>query len=144
MKKILILIISVLTVLTLSGCTNKNLGEKSTYNITNDKVTMTVKENTLTSTSATIILTNKTEEGYIYGEPYHLEIKDKDTWYILEPKEELYFIMPAYSLKANEKVEKEYNWEHGYGELDKGTYRLVTDFSTDKEEIYVAAEFTIE
>lgn len=145
MKKILLIIITALTILTITGCTNNRVGEKTPHKITNDKITMEVKQGTLTKSSATIIMTNKTEEEYTYGEPYHLEIKHNDSWHILElePNNDLFFTMPAYSLKAGESVEKEYNWEYGYGKLEKGTYRLVTDFMNEQEKIYAAAEFTI-
>ena len=145
MKKILLIIISLLTIITLTGCTNNRIGEKTPHKITNDKITMEVKQGTLTTSSATIIMTNKTDEEYTYGEPYHLEIKHNDSWHILElePNNDMFFTMPAYSLKAGESVEKEYNWEYGYGKLKKGTYRLVTDFSKEQNKIYVAAEFTI-
>lgn len=145
MKKALLIIISLLTILTLTGCTNNRIGEKSPYEITNDKVTMEVKQGTLTKSSATIIITNKTDEEYTYGEPYHLEIKHNDSWHILElePDTDLFFTMPAFSLKAGESDEKEYEWEYGYGKLKKGTYRLVTDFSKEQNKIYVAAEFVI-
>lgn len=145
MKKILLIIISILTIFTITGCTNTRIGKKSPYDITNDKVTMEVKEKTLTKSGATIIMQNKTNAEFTYGEPYHLEIKHEDSWHILElePNNDLFFTMPAYTLKANESVEKEYNWEHGYGKLKKGTYRLVKDIIIDKDKVYIAAEFTI-
>lgn len=145
MKKVLLIIISLLTIITLTGCTNNRVGEKTPHKVTNDKITMEVKQGTLTTSSVTIIMTNKTDEEYTYGEPYHLEIKHNDSWHILElePNNDLFFTMPAYSLKAGESVEKEYNWEYGYGKLKKGTYRLVTDFSKEQNKIYVAAEFII-
>lgn len=75
----------------------------------------------------------------------HLEIKHNDSWHILElePNNDLFFTMPAYSLKAGESVEKEYNWEYGYGKLKKGTYRLVISVSLEKEKQYIAGEFEI-
>ncbi len=145
MKKKVLLIISLFAVILLTGCTNNRIGEKTPHKITNDKITMEVKQGTLTKSSTTIIMTNKTNEEYTYGEPFHLEIKHKDSWHILElePNNDLFFTMPAYLLKAGESVEKGYEWEHGYGKLKKGTYRLVTDFSKDQNKYYVAAEFTI-
>lgn len=143
MKKLVLIIISILTIFILTGCTNEDIGAKSKYDITNDQVTMRVKEGTLTNSQAIITMINNTEINFTYGEPYHLEKKVNGTWYELEPIEEVYFTMPAYVLKAKESVEKEYNWEYGYGKLKKGTYRLVTDFSNGKEQIYASAEFTI-
>ena len=143
MKKVLLIIIILLTFITVTGCKNNKSAEKSPYKVTSDKITMEIKQGTLKNSSATIIMTNNTDEEYTYGEPYHLEIKENDTWYILEPKEDLFFIMPAYSLKNGESVEKEYNWEYGYGNLKVGTYRLVTEFTKETESIWVAAEFII-
>ena len=143
MKKVLLIIIILLTFITVTGCKHNNSAEKSPYKVTSDKITMEIKQGTLKNSSATIIMTNNTDEEYTYGAPYHLEIKENDTWYILEPKEDLFFIMPAYSLKNGESVEKEYNWEYGYGNLKVGTYRLVTEFTKETESIWVAAEFII-
>lgn len=145
MKKKVLLIISLFAIILLTGCTNNRIGEKTPYKITNDKITMEVKQGTLTKSSATIIMKNKTKEEYTYGEPYHLEIKHNDSWHILElePNNDIFFTMPAYSLKAGESVEKKCEWEHGYGQLKKGTYRIVKDVSNKKEQLYVAAEFTI-
>ena len=99
MKKVLLIIISLLTIITLTGCTNNRIGEKTPHKITNDKITMEVKQGTLTTSSATIIMTNKTDEEYTYGEPYHLEIKHNDSWHILElePNNDMFFTIPAYS-----------------------------------------------
>lgn len=143
MKKRLLITISILTILLITGCTNNELGPKSKYDIKSDQVSMQVKEDTLTNTSATIIITNHIDESFSYGEPYHLEKKVDGTWYILEPDEELNFILPVYQLDANTSIEKDYNWEYGYGKLDKGDYRLVTDIFNEKDNIYIAAEFTI-
>lgn len=145
MKKKVLLIISLFAIILLTGCTNNRIGEKTPHKITNDKITMEVKQGTLTKSSATIIMTNKTKEEYTYGEPYHLEIKHNDSWHILElePNNDIFFTMPAYSLKAGESVEKEYNWEYGYGKLKKGTYRLVISVSLEKEKQYIAGEFEI-
>lgn len=145
MKKLL-LVITILSILTITGCTNNRIGEKTPYDIKDDQVTIKVKAGTLTESSATIIMTNKTDKEFTYGEPYHLEVKYKDSWHILklEPNNDLFFTMPAYILKENESVEKEYNWEYGYGKLKKGAYRLVTEITADKQNVYIAAEFKID
>ena len=145
MKKILLIILSLSTLFIITGCTNNRIGEKTPYDIKTDQVTIKVKEDSLTSSQATFIIKNKTDKEFTYGEPYHLEIKHNDSWHILElePNNDLFFTMPAYSLKAGESVEKECEWEHGYGQLKKGTYRIVKDVSNKKEQLSVAAEFTI-
>ena len=145
MKKILLIILSLSTLFIITGCTNNRIGEKTPYDIKTNQVTINVKEDSLTSSQATFIIKNKTDKEFTYGEPYHLEIKHNDSWHILElePNNDLFFTMPAYSLKAGESVEKECEWEHGYGQLKKGTYRIVKDVSNKKEQLYVAAEFTV-
>ena len=145
MKKILLIILSLSTLFIITGCTNNRIGEKTPYDIKTDQVTIKVKEDSLTSSQATFIIKNKTDKEFTYGEPYHLEIKHNDSWHILElePNNDLFFTMPAYSLKAGESVEKECEWEHGYGQLKKGTYRLVISVSLEKEKQYIAGEFEI-
>ncbi len=145
MKKnlIIILIISLLA-LTITGCTKNNIGSKSKYNINNSQISLEVKQQTLTTSSATLIIINHTDEECTYGNPYSIEKKVNDTWYELNTINDLYFTMPAIILKANESNELTIDWEYGYGSLKPGTYRLVKEVSNYKETFYIAAEFTIE
>lgn len=116
-----------------------------------NNITLSLKDNTLTSKGATFILKNNSKiDTYEYGNPYYLEIMENDQWKILEATNKFAFTMEAYGLKPNESKEFKINWEYGYGELKSGTYRLVKNVfrSGDKpidesEKIYLYAEFII-
>jgi len=132
--------------LVITGCNKNNLGLKSKYHISNNLVSIEVKENTLTNTKATFIMTNNTSEIYSYGNPYSIEKEIDGIWYELKTINDLFFTMPAFELKINESVEFEIDWEYGYGKLKPGKYRLIKDLDTlnDKnKQIYIASEFTI-
>ena len=95
---------------------------------TENDVSLSIKENTLTTSSATLIL------------------KNNKKWYKLDG--EMYFTLPLFFLEPNKTVELEVNWEYGYKKLKKGTYRIIKEIKIEKgnntfDSFYVAAEFTI-
>lgn len=113
--------------------------------IEND-VSLSIKENTLTTSSATLILKNNSNTEIQYGNSYEIEIKHNKKWYKLDGG--MYFTLPLLFLEPNKTVELEVNWEDGYKKLKKGTYRIIKEIKIEKENntfdsFYVAAEFTI-
>lgn len=152
MKKILLSILLLgIFVFSFAGCTNKNdsrLGEVSDIEINENYVSTSIKEGTLTNKGAVFILNNISDKLLQYGEPYHLEIKDNNTWYILKPIKELSFIAPLYYLEANKSVELDIDWSYGYGNLEPGEYRFIKSFAypsgdNDIESFNIGIEFTI-
>lgn len=152
MKKIVILIVVCLSVsLCLTGCKSSqnkiDIGNESGINISKTDVTMSIKKGTLTNKGATIVLTNESDKDYEYGSPYEIEVKKNGKWHKINA--ELDFDLPAFILKAGEKVELELDWENGYGSLPKGTYRIIKDMDYEYEnEKYnsfnIAVEFNID
>ena len=151
MKKILTILLCGIMVLGMAGCgktKNKfDIGNKSNIKISQNDVTMTIKEGTLTNRSATLVLTNNSEKNFQYGNPYEIEIKKDGEWHKINI--ELYFDMPAFQLSAKESKEIELDWENGYGKLANGTYRIIKEIDYEYEEekyetFNVAVEFTIE
>ena len=150
-KTILTILVCGFMVLGLTGCgTNKNefdIGKESNIEIVEKGVSLTVKENTLTETGATLILKNDSDVDVEYGNPYEMEIKKDGKWHKINV--ELNFTLPAYVLKAKETKELELNWENGYGKLASGDYRIIKSIDVEKADgtfdtFYVSAEFTIE
>lgn len=150
-KTILTVLLCGVMVLGLAGCGNsKNefkIGNKSDIKLSQSDVTMSIKDKTLTNTSATLVLTNNSDKNFQYGNPYEIEIQKDGEWHKINV--ELSFNLPAFYLKSNESKEIELNWEQGYGKLAKGTYRIIKSFDYEKEEgvfekFNVAVEFTIE
>ena len=149
-KTILTIILCGFMTLGLTGCkTIKNqfdIGNKSDIKISQSDVVMSIKDGTLTSKGAVLILTNNSDLNYKYGEPYEMEIKENGEWYKINVK--LNFNLPAYVLKANEAEEIEIKWENDYGKLAPGNYRILKEIIQEKDDgtfdtFYVSVEFTI-
>lgn len=152
-KTIFIVLLCDIILIGLVGCTQSEIGgnyigEESTAEITTSSdVTLSIKEGTLTNTGATILLKNNGDKTYIYGNPYVLEIKKDGHWRHINVV--LNFTMPAYGINPGETKEIELNWKNGYGELAKGTYRIIKDIDYKKEDgnyetFNIAVEFNID
>ena len=147
---ILIALVCIGVVLGMTGCGKSkkefDIGNKSDIKISQNDVTMTIKDGTLTNSGATLILTNNSDKSFQYGNPYEIEIKKEGEWHKINV--ELNFTMPAFQLSARENKEIEINWENGYGKLAKGTYRIIKGIDYEYEEgkyksFNIAVEFTI-
>ncbi len=120
----------------------------------NDIVSMSIKEGTLTSSSATVIIEEKEDYNIIYGEPFWIEKYDSknNTYTKLDYSDEnCAFNLPAYSATPDKPLELKQDWSCMYGKLSKGTYRLVKEVSyesdepIDDDDIYLIwVEFEIE
>ena len=115
--------------------------------INNNEVSLSIKDNTLTSKGATIVIKNNTNMEYNYGSEYYLEKQDGSKWVTIEPKEPLNWNDILYSIKFNESKEYNEDWSYAYGELSKGKYRLVKNISlkdaTAVEKETISVEFEI-
>ena len=149
-KTILTILLCGIMVLVMAGCEKQknefDIGDKSDIKIAKNDVIMTIKEGTLTNKSATLVLTNNSDNNIQYGNPYKIEIKKDGEWHKINV--ELYFNLSLFQLSANESKEIDLDWENGYGKLAKGTYRIIKEIDYEyKEEKYetfnVAVEFTI-
>lgn len=96
-----------------------------------DKISISIKEGTLTKKGITLIIKNNAKQNYFYGSQYYLEKEENGTFNVYEPKEILSWNDVLYSLKSNEQIEIEINWIIGYDELSNGKYRLVKKFTTE-------------
>lgn len=150
-KTILTILVCGFMVLELTGCrVNKNefdIGNVSTIELAEKGVSLSIKENTLSKTGATLILKNNSDVDVEYGNPYKIEIKKDGKWHKINV--ELNFTLPAFELKSKETKELELNWKNGYGKLAPGDYRIIKSIDIQKEDgtfdtFYVSAEFTIE
>lgn len=116
---------------------NENLKNRSI-----DNVTLKVKENTITRTGATFILTDNNEVFCNYGSEYIIEVKNNGKWEILETIT-AGVTWDLSSMRPSSKIsEIRKDWSKIYGELENGEYRLGINVYTNKEE-YVYAVFNI-
>ena len=105
---------------------------------------MSIKENTLTKTGATIIISDISESKNTYGEWFRIDKKTNGFWDELKSIDENYgFNDIGLTVEKDDKLEINTDWSKIYGELEKGEYRLVKELY-DCEHIYLAVEFTIE
>ena len=149
-KTILTILLCGIMVLVMAGCEKQknefDIGDKSNIKISKNDVIMTIKEGTLTNKSATLVLTNNSDNNFQYGNPYEIEIKKDGEWHKINA--ELYFNLLLFQLSAKESKEIELDWENGYGKLAKGTYRIIKEIDYEYKEgkyetFNVTVEFTI-
>lgn len=120
-----------------------------TWYLDNEELSLSIKENTLTSSGGTFILKNNTDEDYTYDPAYYIEKMVDNKWQEIKLKEPLTWNSVLYTLKAKEEIEININWgSTGYGMLGSGKYRLVkTGFrknnSPDSRSYSLYSEFTI-
>lgn len=114
-------------------------------------VSMRIKEGTLTSTGATVIIRDTSNRDNIYGAYYRIEKRENNKWIELQtlPQEngaEIGFISIGYTIdRTTHEREFAIDWNCIYGELPKGEYRIVKDTSEPGEgtEHYITAEFIL-
>lgn len=120
---------------------SNNYSEEDYVMRTVDNVTMTIKEETLTNSSATIVILDKNKPSFIYGDWYRIDKKISDRWKELKPRNENYiFNAIGYSLENNDTLELKIDWIDLYGKLKRGQYRLVKKIGNE----YIATEFNID
>ena len=121
----------------------------------NDIVDMSIKEGSLTKSSATIIIKEKDDYDISYGETFWIEKYNSKTTSFekleINEKNNCAFNLPAYSVTPDKPLELKQDWSCMYGELEKGYYRLVKDVDFDSDRpideddiYYIWVEFEIE
>lgn len=110
-----------------------------------EKVKMTIKEESLTPSSATIIIIDDNEKPYIYDEWFRIDKKVNNSWKKSNIINKNYtFLAIAYNVDKTGKIEKTIDWSNLYGNLNKGSYRLIKHvYDNEGNEIYFSVEFDI-
>ena len=92
------------------------------------KITMIIKEGTLTPKGATIIIIDNNEKHAIYGEYFLLEQMKDNNWVEvnkIDSENGYRFHEIALLVGDDNKLEMKMDWENLYGTLEKGHYRIV-------------------
>ncbi len=107
-----------------------------------DKVDMKIKEGTLTNKGVTIIITDRNELPYSYGETYKIERLENREWKSLP---EGYYSGDdiAYIIGRDGKTEMNLNWEEYYKKLEKGKYRILMQVIPGDDNTIISTEFEI-
>lgn len=107
-----------------------------------ENITIQVKENTITKTGATFIISDRNEVFCDYGSEYKIEVKKNGKWEMQKTITDD-IIWESISFRPGKKVsEHKKDWSKVYGELQTGEYRLALKVYTNKYE-YIYAEFSI-
>ncbi|MBD8038814.1 hypothetical protein H9635_18885 [Solibacillus sp. A46] len=149
MKKIVIGLTIVICLLT--ACSRNIESEPTPFGTVNspDSLTMNTKPGTVTPTGLTVIIENRSNERFVYGQYFTVEKKSEGNWYEVPILEEAYsFIDLGHNVAPLQSVEWVVDWEGYYGVLDNGEYRILKEFrnseETDDEIYHLAAEFIVQ
>ena len=105
-------------------------------------VTLNIKENNLTKSGATIIITDNNKVKYTYEEYYKLEKRIDHIWYELKPRDDAVFNEMGYLVDDNNELEMNIDWSKTYGNLTSGKYRIIKRIY-DGEYKYFSVEFDL-
>jgi hypothetical protein len=156
MKKIMLIIFSLIISVAFLGCDSKRIATSSYdvdgYEVNDyDDATLSVIEDTVSSKGLTIELNYYGEDEGTTGAWYALYIYEDDKWNELEyiTDENIAWVMIAYIVKRNVPSQMEINWENLYGDLSSGRYLIVKQFNNrekpgEVDMYYLACEFSIE
>lgn len=127
----------------LLGCGSNDLGEESAFgeNVNQlEGVSIELNEDTYQPEGDYFELTvvNDSEEEISYGVEYSLEYYDEDTWYEVEPDEEMAFILIAHMLGPDDEASDEINLEY-FEPMAPGRYRVIRRIQGDP----LTAEFEV-
>ena len=123
----------------------ENLSTNEENNSDLENVIMKVDSITIKPTSISIIIINNNDNEIGYGEEYKIQKNINGEWKYLDYLPNTAWNDVAYIIKANSQTTKKLNLENTYGELGKGTYRIIkTMFSENGKttDIY-STEFEI-
>lgn len=117
-----------------------------------DDIIVKIKEGSLTTKSAIVIVKDYTKNKYLYGDYFRLDKKENGNWQEVENKcDNCFFNSIGYLPDINGYLQFEINWEKMYGQLEKGKYRIVKTALINNEECaeekcntyYFSVEFDI-
>ena len=101
-------------------------------------IDISIKENSLTRTGATIIITDYSSNKNRYNEWYQIDKKINNKCKKLDYNDK-WDNLENYYVDENNTIQFEINWEWKYGKLGNGKYRLIKKVNNN----YIAVEFTI-
>lgn len=105
-----------------------------------DKVSIEIKEGTLTNKGATIVIKDYNELPYSYGEYYHIEKLTNGEWKELKSIDHNINDV-GHIIGRDGKTTIDFNWEKAYGKLNPGKYKFVMEIEYDIPK--VSTEFEI-
>lgn len=90
-----------------------------------ENVTIEVVTPSVSTSGATILITDNNENKYPWKEDYIVQVKENDSWKDLKTIATNNFNEVDYVLNENNQIEQKIDWSKSYGTLSKGTYRIL-------------------
>lgn len=113
------------------------------YNRKNN-ITMRIKKGTLTNIGATIIITNRDQQAYMYNTDFEIYKKEKNKWKEVELKGGKQHAVDTIAMSSKDKtIELNVDWSDLYGRLEKGKYKLIKKNEVEGKEKTFSVKFTI-
>ena len=112
---------------------------------TNDKLTLMLKEGSLSDSGAVFVLENKSDKIYTYGAEYDIEVKTANGWEKIEDSNNKAWIQVMYRIEPNKSNNLAVDFSELKTKLVSGKYyrvvkRLIEESGGNKE-YYLNAEF---
>ena len=127
--------------LVLGGCSGNDL-EPSPYEEVNtmENVRIELEKDVYSAEGDTFVLNtiNESENEISYGIAFSLETEQDGEWFVVEPDEEMAFIMIVHVLEPGEEAQDELNMEY-YEPLEPAQYRVVREIEGE----VLTAEFQV-
>lgn len=100
--------------------------EERKYNRSPENVTIKVNNNTITTESVEITISDNNEDHYGWGVEFRVQQKVNGEWKELKYiSDNLSWISIAYELGEDNEMTQKLDIEEYYGKLEKGTYRII-------------------
>ncbi|MBQ7955937.1 MAG: hypothetical protein IJ282_09320 [Lachnospiraceae bacterium] len=147
-NKFLSTLFTLLVLLACWGCgEEKTVISESPYTIGSAAgCSLSVVEGSVTPESISLQITNTGQGTISIGEWYAIEISEDGVWYTL-PETPQDMVDLAYPIESNQSIIKDYDWQHRYGTLTTGQYRIIIKVTMpqgngDTTTFYFAAPFS--
>lgn len=132
MKKTALLLLAALLIMAAAAC-NVPSSEPSSHDADQKStdIQMTADEKTVAGDAESIALTitNESDKEYTYGAASTIEMEQDGKWYVVEPKEDIFWIEIAYMIAPGETNEESVTLNKYYGTLKPGNYRIIKTFT---------------
>ncbi len=127
---------------------NENILKVSTnnynFNRIPENVTIEVIESSASPNGVTILITDKNEHYYNWGEQFSVQKKVNEEWYDIKYiSDTVSFTLIGYMPNKNNQLTQKIDWTKYYGELPTGTYRIVKQVYDNKYINLYSNEFKI-
>lgn len=110
-----------------------------------DKVSIAIKEGTLTKEKATIVVTDENDYPYTYGDDYSIQKLENGEWKDVQAIGPILSTDLANLIKEDRTTSITLNWKSRYGELEAGHYKLNLEVTqNDSSKATVSTEFDIQ